>query len=360
MGRKTKKGTKGVASRHLTRASALKKLQLSLADFRRLCIIKGIYPRDPKRKPKGKDKTYYHTKDVLYLYHEPLLSKFWDLKAYDKKIKRAIGRGEKSIARGLVKRKPVYGLYHIVKERYPTLLDCLRDLDDALCSLALFASLPSSDEKSISADVIAEATRLFDEFLLFAACKRLVRKVFCSIKGFYVQVKYLGQNITFLIPHQFPQDLPPDVDFKVMLTFLEFYRFMMISINFKVYQMENLGYPPLCDYSMLKGGCRFLALQTEVIGASRSDGTDSKMVAGSEKRSDSHAERLAAKMDSLQSKLASKEDSDQEEEEEKVDSEVDEDEEFAQDESTKQMNQLSEEEKTIQSLFEDKVFFIAR
>jgi len=48
---KAKKGTtKSAASRYVTRNQALHRLQLKLGDFRRLCILKGIHPREPKRK----------------------------------------------------------------------------------------------------------------------------------------------------------------------------------------------------------------------------------------------------------------------------------------------------------------------
>ena len=47
-GKSTKKQLRakgGVASRYTTRNAALNRLQLKLADFRRLCILKGIHPR---------------------------------------------------------------------------------------------------------------------------------------------------------------------------------------------------------------------------------------------------------------------------------------------------------------------------
>lgn len=41
MGRLKQKGKAGAAKAYVTRSSAIKKLQCSLADFRRLCILKG-------------------------------------------------------------------------------------------------------------------------------------------------------------------------------------------------------------------------------------------------------------------------------------------------------------------------------
>lgn len=43
-------GTSGNAVQYLTRNQALKKLQLKLSEFRRLCILKGVHPREPKKK----------------------------------------------------------------------------------------------------------------------------------------------------------------------------------------------------------------------------------------------------------------------------------------------------------------------
>lgn len=43
MGRLKQKGKAGAAKAYMTRSAAVKKLQCSLADFRRLCILKGIW-----------------------------------------------------------------------------------------------------------------------------------------------------------------------------------------------------------------------------------------------------------------------------------------------------------------------------
>lgn len=134
---------------YITRNQAIKKLQCTLGDFRRLCILKGessrrpllvelpqadpprlstrnppagIYPREPKNRKKANKgssapASFYYAKDIQYLLHEPVLHKLREHKAFAKKLSKAVGRGEWHLAKNLEEQKPTYRLDHIIKER---------------------------------------------------------------------------------------------------------------------------------------------------------------------------------------------------------------------------------------------------
>jgi pescadillo protein len=246
MARKAKqKGKAGDAVNYITRAQALKKLQLSLADFRRLCILKGVYPRDPKKKVKGKDKTYYALKDILFIMHEPVLDKLREMRSHKNKTIKAKAKKDNFKVELLEKHKPFYLLDRLVKERFPTFVDAVRDMDDALSMATLFANLPST--QTIESKRTLNCRRLVHEFLNYVVMSKALRKVFLSIKGCYFQASVQGQDVTWLVPYEFVQDLPGDVDYRVMMTFLEFYETQMHFINYKLYSGLGLKYPPKID-----------------------------------------------------------------------------------------------------------------
>ncbi|KAJ7293272.1 Pescadillo N-terminus-domain-containing protein [Mycena rebaudengoi] len=257
MGRLQRKGKAGAAKAYVTRTSAIKKLQCSLADFRRLCILKGIFPREPrsrKRANKGSSAptSFYYAKDIAYLAHEPVLRKLREHKAFAKKLSRALGRGEWSDAKNLEDNKPVYRLDHIIKERYPTFIDAVRDIDDALCMVFLFASLPSNSR--LPPSLIENCFRLAAEWQLYVMHTRSLRKTFLSIKGIYYQAEVMDQTVTWLVPYQFTQSIPADVDVRVMMTFLELYQTLLGFVFFKLYTDSGLVYPPPLDAKKDEGG----------------------------------------------------------------------------------------------------------
>jgi pescadillo protein len=246
-GREAVKGSKGIAAQYTTRNRAIKKLQINLKDFRRLCILKGIFPRDPKKKKYGKDKTYYHIKDIQFLAHEPLLNKFRELKIFLRKHKKAMIKRNYSKAQVLEENKPVLKLDHLIKERYPSFDIALRDLDDSLNMLFLFRTIPVGVNKYHTQDTIDYCYRLTNEYLNYLIQSQSLYKVFISIKGIYLQAIIESQYITTLIPHSFTQYIPTDVDYRIMLTFLQFYQTLQKFVNFKLYHEMGFIYPPKID-----------------------------------------------------------------------------------------------------------------
>ncbi|ELW66540.1 Pescadillo like protein [Tupaia chinensis] len=303
---------RGSATNYITRNKARKKLQLSLADFRRLCILKGIYPHEPKHKKKVNKgstaaRTFYLLKDIKFLLHEPIVNKFREYKeeqvptsgpwllallpnpreVFVRKLRKAYGKSEWNTVERLKDNKPNYKLDHIVKERakwahlvkgfllglfsglppleklvlpgqevtvarpglgtgpligYPTFIDALRDLDDALSMCFLFSTFPRTGKCHVH--TIQLCRRLSVEFMHYVIAARALRKVFLSIKGIYYQVEVLGQPIVWITPYTFSHDHPTDVDYRVMATFTEFYTTLLGFVNFRLYQSLNLHYPP--------------------------------------------------------------------------------------------------------------------
>lgn len=255
MARIKKRGTSGAAKTFITRSRAVAKLQVSLADFRRLCIFKGIYPREPRNKKKANKgstapATFYYTKDIQYLMHEPVLAQFRAHKTFSKKLEKALNRNELKDADHLEKNRPRYTLNHIIRERYPTFVDALRDLDDPLNMLFLFANMPATD--NVSHRVTKEAEKYTNHWLAYVARERLIRKVFVSIKGVYYLATVKGQEVRWLVPFKFPTNVPSDVDFRIMLTFLELYSTLLHFVLFKLYSDSDLVYPPPIDADKLK------------------------------------------------------------------------------------------------------------
>jgi pescadillo protein len=133
-------------------------------------------------------------------------------------------------------------LDHVVKERYPTFVDAVRDLDDALTMLFLFASLPST--ATVPPKTISLCQRLCLEFQHYIILSRSLRKSFLSIRGIYFQATIQGQDIMWLVPYKFVQKMAGDIDFRIMGTFVEFYTTLLGFINFRLYSTIGLVYPP--------------------------------------------------------------------------------------------------------------------
>lgn len=123
------------------------------------------------------------------------------LQIFMKRIAKAKGRKDSDTVKRIRENKPFYKLDHIVKERYPTFVDALRDLDDALSMCFLYARFGKS--KSLPLELIELSRRLTLEFMFFVMETKALRKVFISIKGYYYEANIMGQNIRWTVPHHF-------------------------------------------------------------------------------------------------------------------------------------------------------------
>lgn len=287
MPRIKKKGTSGAAKNYITRTQAVKRLQVSLSDFRRLCILKGIFPRQPrnvKKANKGSTAptTFFYAKDIAYLQHEPVLRSLREYKTFAKKLSRAVGRREWEMAKGLQDNKPVYRLDHIIKERYPTFDDSIKDLDDALSLLMLFANLPSNT--NVRPETIQSCARLCAQWQLYVMKANALRKVFLSIKGVYFQAEIRGQSVTWLVPYMFTQHIPHDIDFRIMSTFLELYQTLMGFVLFKLYTDINLVYPPQMDEAQDEQGAGVNAFRLTEAAKAALDGLSGEQQGGAKGR----------------------------------------------------------------------------
>ncbi|XP_047168801.1 pescadillo homolog [Vigna umbellata] len=241
------KKKEGNAAKFVIRSQALKQLQISLPLFRKLCILKGVTPREPKKKFKGTHQTYYHVKDISFLHHEPLVEIHRAIRVHERKIKKAEAKKNHERANRLREKTPKPKIDRIIRQRYPRFVDALGELDDCLTMVHLFAALPASESKKIEVECVHKCRRLAHEWQAFISRTHKIRKTFVSVKGIYYQAEVEGQMITWLTPHSLQQVVSDDVDIVTMLNFLQLYEPLLSFVNFRLYHSINLKYPPILD-----------------------------------------------------------------------------------------------------------------
>jgi pescadillo protein len=73
----------------------------------------------------------------------------------------------------------------------------------------------------------------------------------------------MGQKITYIVPFKYPANLPIDVDYRVMSTFLDFYIVLLKFVNYKLYTEAKLEYPPIEQDPTTYQGYEFKNLSTD-------------------------------------------------------------------------------------------------
>ena len=204
----------------------------------------------------------YIRKDIEHLTVDPLLVTMREQRMHMKRLNKAIHKQEFFDAKQIMDKKPSTPLGNIIRQRYPTFTEALRDLDDALSTIALISSLPSLDEGNINQELVQECTKINLEFQHYVMHTKSLKKVFLSAKGIYYQAEIMGIPITWSSPYGFAQVVPDDVDLEVMGTFLEFYTKFIQFVMFRLYSDAGLVYPPKWDQNLDEEGNAGLAAIT--------------------------------------------------------------------------------------------------
>lgn len=307
------KKKEGNAAKFVTRSQALKQLQISLPLFRKLCILKGVTPREPKKKFKGTHQTYYHVKDIAFLHHEPLVEIHRAIRVHERKIKKAEAKKNHDRANRLREKTPKAKIDRIIRQRYPRFVDALGELDDCLTMVHLFAALPASESKKIEVEGVHKCRRLAHEWQAFISRTHKLRKTFVSVKGIYYQAEVEGQTITWLTPHSLQQVVTDDVDITTMLNFLQLYQPLLSFVNFRLYHSINLKYPPILDPRLEALAADLYALSRYVSADTRSSVVNSEVSPESEqmetkqKDAETGTEKSELRLAQLQHQLPSNE-----------------------------------------------------
>ncbi|CDO64888.1 pescadillo-like protein [Plasmodium reichenowi] len=249
-----KKIKKKKEGKYLTKKHILKKLFLNEEEFRKLCIFKGIYPKDFKeiplkyRKKFYKHKVFYTRNDFLKLSHEKIINDFRKIKIYLKKYKKCkLTLEDFTRSKNIIANFPVYKLEHIIKERYPILSYAVDHLDDALSCIIAYSQLPSNHKYGIKNNMVKTCEMLKDHFHYYVYKTNKIKKAFISVKGYYLQAEILKKKVTWIIPHIFTPYIDTSIDFKLISDFIEYYIALLKFVLFKLYKLDNMLYPPKQD-----------------------------------------------------------------------------------------------------------------
>jgi len=147
-------------------------------------------------------------------------------------------------------------------DRYPTFSLALQDMQDPLNLVHLFSKLPTNPvpgRATVESETITECARLITEWKLWAIKTHSLRKMFLGIKGIYYECDVPGHKgemirVRWLEAYDFQQHVPTDVDFRILLTFIELYRTLLSFVLYRLYTEENLVYPPPLDEELEKKG----------------------------------------------------------------------------------------------------------